>query len=175
MASYQDRIVRAMKLDASLYEEVEADKHALNQAMGVVLLAAVAGGVASIGHAGYGGILVKVIAGLIGWYVWAFLTYVIGTKLLPQPQTQSDYGEMLRTLGFAAAPGILQILCVIPGLWTIVFLATHVWMLAAMVIAVRQALDYTSTMRAISVCVIGWLVLILIQGLTFSLTSRPAG
>lgn len=163
-----------MKLDVSLYEEVEADEHALNQAMGVVLLSAVAGGIASIGHAGYGGILLKVVAGLLGWYIWAFITYVIGTKLLPQPQTQSNYGEMLRTLGFASAPGIIQVASLVPGLWTIVFLVAHFWMLIAMIIAVRQALDYDSTLRAISVCVIGWLVLILIQGAIFSLTSNPA-
>jgi len=175
VASFQDRIIRAMKLDASLYEEVEADEHALNQAMGVVLLSAVAGGIASLGHAGAGGILLKVVAGLIGWYIWAFITYVIGTRLLPQPQTQSSYGELLRTLGFAAAPGIIQVAAVVPGLFTIVFFAAHVWMLIAMVIAVRQALDYTSTMRAIGVVVIGWLVLILVQGAIVSLTSNPAG
>ncbi|MDP3938480.1 MAG: hypothetical protein Q8R92_10110 [Deltaproteobacteria bacterium] len=121
MASFQDRIVRAMKLDVSLYAEVEADEHALNQAMGVVLLSAVAGGIASLGHAGVGGILLKVVAGFLGWYVWAFLTYVIGTKLLPQPQTRSNYREMLRTLGFAAAPGLIQVAAVVPGLFTIIF------------------------------------------------------
>ena len=174
MASYQDRILRAMKLDVSLYEEVEADESALNQAMGVVVLSAIAGGIASIGHAGFGGILLKVVAGLLGWYIWAFLTYVIGTKLLPQPQTKSDYGEMLRTLGFASAPGLIQVASLVPGLWVIVFFVAHIWMLVAMVIAVRQALDYTSTLRAITVCVIGWLVLILVQGAIFSLTSKPA-
>jgi hypothetical protein len=31
-------------------------------------------------------------------------------------------------------------------------------MLIAMVIAVRQALDYTSTLRAVGVCIIGWII-----------------
>ena len=87
---------------------------------------------------------------------------MIGTKILPEPQTRADHGELLRTLGFASAPGLLRILGFIPAFSGIVFFGASIWMLIAMVVAVRQALDYRSTLRAVGVCVIGWLIQILI-------------
>ena len=150
-------MIRAAKLDVQLYEEVEADRGAMGQAMTVVVLSAVAAGVGG-GRAGLFVIVFGTIAALVGWYVWAYLTYFIGTRLLPEPQTRADHGELLRTIGFASAPGVLRVFGIIPGLTSLVFLVTGLWMLVAMIIAVRQALDYNSTMRAVGVCLIGWLV-----------------
>ena len=164
-----DRMNRAAKLDVHLYEEVEADTGAMGQAMGVVVLSSVAAGIGSIGRVGLGGILMGTIAALIGWYIWAYLTYFIGTKLLPEPQTKADHGELLRTIGFSSSPGLIRVLGVIPGLAPLVFLASGIWMLVAMIIAVRQALDYTSTLRAVGVCLIGWIVQVIIFGLLFSI------
>jgi hypothetical protein len=158
MATIQDRVIRAAKLDVQLYEEVEADQDATGQAMAVVVLSAVAAGIGSLGSGGLLGIAVGTIAALVGWLVWAFLTYFIGTRLLPEPQTEADYGELLRTIGFASAPGLIRVFGIIPGIAPFLFLAAAIWMLVAMVIAVRQALDYTSTPRAVGVCLIGWLV-----------------
>jgi MFS family permease len=158
MASFTNRIMRAAKLDAAVYEEVEADKRALGQAMGVVVLSSIAAGLGSIGGAGLGGILVGTITALIGWFIWAYLTYFIGTKLLPEPQTKANPGELLRTIGFSSSPGLIRVLGIIPGLRSIVFLVGGIWMLVAMVIAVRQALDYKSTLRALGVCIIGWII-----------------
>jgi hypothetical protein len=158
MATIQDRVIRAAKLDVQLYEEVEADQNATGQAMAVVVLSAVAAGIGSLGSGDPLGIVVGAIAALIGWLVWAFLTYFIGTRLLPEPQTEADYGELLRTIGFASAPGLIRVFGIIPGIAPFLFLAAAIWMLVAMVIAVRQALDYTSTPRAVGVCLIGWLV-----------------
>ena len=169
MASFKDRIFRAAKLDVSLYEEVEADKGALGQSMGVVVLSSVAAGLASISRAGFGGILVGTITALIGWYVWAYITYFIGTKLLAEPQTKADPGELLRTIGFSSSPGLIRVLGIIPGLRWIVFLIGGIWMLVAMVIAVRQALDYQSTARALGVCIIGWIIQAVILILLFSI------
>ena len=169
MASFKDRIFRAAKLDVSLYEEVEADKGALGQSMGVVVLSSVAAGLASISTAGFGGILVGTITALIGWYVWAYITYFIGTKLLAEPQTKANPGELLRTIGFSSSPGLIRVLGIIPGLRWIVFLIGGIWMLAAMVIAVRQALDYRSTGRALGVCIIGWIIQAVILMLLFSI------
>jgi hypothetical protein len=169
MASFKDRIFRAAKLDVTLYEEVEADKGALGQSMGVVVLSSVAAGLASISTAGFGGILVGTITALIGWYVWAYITYFIGTKLLAEPQTKADPGELLRTIGFSSSPGLIRVLGIIPGLRWIVFLIGGIWMLAAMVIAVRQALDYRSTARAVGVCIIGWIIQAAILVLLFSI------
>jgi hypothetical protein len=169
MGSFKDRIFRAAKLDVSLYEEVEADKGALGQSMGVVVLSSVAAGLASISTAGFGGIFVGTITALIGWYVWAYLTYFIGTKLLAEPQTKADPGELLRTIGFSSSPGLIRVLGIIPGLRWIVFLIGGIWMLVAMVIAVRQALDYQSTARALGVCIIGWIIQAAVLVLLFSI------
>ena len=167
MTNFLDRILRAAKLDVNLYEEVEADTGAMRQAIGVVVLSSIAAGIGSIATGGLGGILMGTIAALIGWYVWAFLTYYIGTKLLPEPQTRADLGELLRTIGFSSSPGMIRVLGLIPGLGGVVFLVASIWMLVAMVIAVRQALDYESTLRAVGVCVIGWIIQALIFVLLF--------
>ncbi len=169
MSSFKDRIIRAAKLDIHLYEEVEADTGALGQAMGVVVLSSIAAGLGSIGKVGLGGILIGTIIALIGWYVWAYLTYFIGTKLLPEPQTKTNPGELLRTIGFSSSPGLIRILAIIPGTSGVVFLAASIWMLVAMVIAVRQALDYKSTLRAVGVCVIGWIIQAVILALMFAI------
>jgi len=107
-------------------------------------------------------LIVGTISALIGWYVWAFLTYYIGTKFLPEEKTEADYGQLLRTLGFASSPGLIRVLGIIPGLLGIVNFIASIWMLVTMVIAVRQALDYKSTLRAVVVCIIGWIIQLLV-------------
>ena len=162
MANMVDRMIRAAKLDAQLYEEVEADKGALGQAMGVVVLASVAGGVGGGRLGGLSGILIGTVGALIAWFIWAALTYFIGTKILPEPTTRADVGELLRTTGFSSSPGLIRVLGLVPGLTAIVFFVSGVWMLTAMIIAVRQALDYRSTFRAVGVCIIGWIVQVVV-------------
>ena len=162
MSSFLNRILRAAKLEVNLYEEVEADRGAMGQAMGVVILSSLAYGLGTIGRAGLPGILIGTISALIGWYIWAYLTYFIGTKFLPEPQTRADHGELLRTIGFSSSPGLIRILAIFPPLEAIVLTVASIWMLVAMVIAVRQALDYRSTLRALGVCVIGWIIQTLI-------------
>ncbi|NIO12041.1 MAG: hypothetical protein GTO40_30075 [Deltaproteobacteria bacterium] len=168
MHPFVDKMIRAAKLDAHLYEEVEKDHAATGQAVGVVVLSAIAAGIGARGGDVAGLLLGSVIA-LISWYIWAFLTYWIGTKILPEPQTHATHGELLRTIGFSASPGLIRILGVIPFLRGIAFLAAGIWMLVAMVIAVRTALDYESTGRAVGVCVIGWILQVLILILLFGL------
>jgi len=169
MTDFKNRIIRAAKLDVDLYEEVEADKGAMGQAMGVVVLSSIAAGVAAIEGSGFSGILTGTIIALIAWYVWAYLIYLIGTKLLPESQTRADHGQLLRTIGFASSPGLIRVLAVIPGIAKIVFLIASIWMLVATIIAVRQALDYRSTLRAVGVCVIGWVIQTIIVFLLFSI------
>jgi len=171
MTRFKDRIIRAAKIDVNLYEEVEADKGAFGQAMGVVVLSSIAAGIGSIERAWLSGMVMGTITALISWFVWAYLTYLIGTRFLPEPQTKADYGELLRTIGFASAPGLIRVLGIIPGLRWIVFLAASIWMLVATVVAVRQALDYQSTLRAVGVCIIGWIIQALIFALLFSLVG----
>lgn len=173
MTTFTNRMIRAAKLDAHLYEEVEADKSTMQQAMGVVVLSSLAAGVGSITTMGFGGILLGTLAALGGWYIWAYLTYFIGTKFLAEPQTEADLGQLLRTTGFSSSPGLIRILGIIPGLGTMVFVVASVWMLVSMVIAVRQALDYTTTWRAVAVCAIGWVIQTVILMLLFSLVGGP--
>lgn len=171
MSTFVRRVTGAMALRGKVFEEVEADRGATLQAMGVVLLAAVAAG---IGVRGAGApataMPVILLLAVLAWPAWALLTLQIGTRLLPAPGTRSDIGEMVRTLGFAAAPGILRVVGVVPALSRPAFVITTVWMLGAMVVALRQALDYTSTARAFAVCLIG-LVLTLIMVVVIGLAT----
>jgi hypothetical protein len=154
MATFAQRMIGAARLDAAIYEEVEADRSATWPALAVVVLASVAAGIGT--GASLAGVAIFTAGSLIGWYVWAFLTYWIGTRLLSEPQTSSSHGELLRVIGFAASPGILRVLGVVPGLWRPLFVITAIWTLVAGVVAVRQALDYTSPWRAVGVVAIGW-------------------
>ena len=152
-----NRIIRACKLDVSLYEEVEADSSATLQAASVVVLSSIAAGIGSI-SLGASNFLMAPLLSLISWYIWAYLIYLIGTKLFPEPNTEADHGQLLRTIGFSSAPGLIRVFGFTPDLTSIIFIVASIWMLVAMVIAVRQALDYESTWRAIGVVVIGFLV-----------------
>jgi hypothetical protein len=163
-------VVGAAKLDVRIFEDVEADTSATGQAMAVVLLSSLSSGLAALTRGAFMGIFSIAVGSLVGWFVWAFLTYWIGTKLMPEPQTQSNVGELLRTIGFASAPGILGILGGAPLLGGIISFVIAVWMLIAMVIAVRQALDYQSTGRAVVVCLIGWIVYVVIRAVLVGLT-----
>lgn len=150
------RMLGAALLDAATYEEVEADRSATGQALLVVVLSAVAGGIGTIANHGVEGILWHTVNSVILWWTWALVTYFVGTRLLPTPETVADHGELLRTIGFSSAPGLLLLVCLVEPIDALVFGIAALWMLVAMVVAVRQALDYTSTLRAVAVCAIGF-------------------
>jgi len=175
MATFVERMIGAARLDVHTYEEVEADPTALGQAMGVVVLSSVAAGIGMAGQYKGLGIIGGTIAGLAGWFIWAWLTYFIGTRILPTPQTHADWGQLARTIGFAASPGVFRVLGVIPFLGGLIGFAVGLWMLAAFVVAVRQALDYTSTWRALGVCVIGWIINVVIMGVMMMLMPGMRG
>lgn len=150
--AYFRRLMGAAALDAATYEEVESDETATNQAFATVILSGLAGG---IGATGFGGTLSGVgfmaSMGVLTWGIWAVITYQIGVRAMPRPETGSTVGELLRTIGFATAPGCVLILGVVPGVTIPVFALTAIWLLAAMTVAVRQALDLESTARALAV------------------------
>ena len=95
MGKLTDRMLRAAKLDPQLYEEVEADTTAMNQAMLTVVLSSVAAGIGSMGMIERPNLLLSTLGALIGWYIWAFMTYWIGTKLLPEKDTKAEYSQLL--------------------------------------------------------------------------------
>lgn len=173
MSDFVTRMIGAAKLQVATYEEVEADQGALGQAAGVVVLAAIAAGIGTLGVGGFGLFIWAIIGALIGWVVWAALIWVIGTKLLPEAQTQADMQQVLRTLGFAAAPGLLRVLGVIPLIGWLIIVIANIWMLVAMIVAVRQALDYRGTGRAIAVCLIGFIIEVVIMGVILGMFGAP--
>jgi uncharacterized membrane protein YGL010W len=161
--SYLQRLIGAAALDVAIYEEVEADRSATGQALSVVLLFGLAVGVGFLGLTQPGGpyvarAVVTMLAFVAGWLAWALLTFQVGVRLMPAPGTQSDTGELARTLGFSASPGFLCVFGALPGLAQPVVIIVLIWMLASMIVAVRQALDYRSTGRAIAVCIVSWLL-----------------
>ncbi|MDA8086861.1 MAG: YIP1 family protein [Nitrospiraceae bacterium] len=158
------RMLLAVRLETKLYDEIKADRDAMGQAIAVVALSSIAAGVGSIPRGGPAGIVVSTASAFLSWFIWSLLVYVIGAKILPEPRTSPDLPALLRTAGFAAAPGIIRALGVIPHMTGLVFLVAAVWMTAAMVIAVRQALDYTSAWRAAAVSILGWFIQALITG-----------
>jgi len=168
-------MVRAAKLDANLYEEVEADTSATGQAATVVVLASVATGIGAIAEGGVLGLVTGTAVALVAWYIWAFITFFVGTRFLPEPETKADMGELLRTIGFSSSPGVLRIFGFVPMVGPIIVLLASIWMLVAMVVAVRQALDYTSTGRAIGVCIIGWVVQLIFLVLAGMLVALITG
>jgi len=170
MTAYRDRLFRAIKLDPDLYEEVEADHEANGQAAFTVILSSLAAGVGGAVSGGWYGLFLHTAVALIGWVVWAFLSYFIGTRLLPEHQTSADMGELLRCTGFSSAPGMIQVLGFLPGLGGAIRFVSALWMLAAFVVAVRQALDYTSTLRALCVCAIGWVILMALNVVLFMIS-----
>lgn len=162
MVSFVERVVGAARLDVKVYEEVEADPTAMGQAMAVVAASALAAGVGSIGN-GATGAVTAVVGGIVGWFLWAVVTWLVGTKLLPEAGTRADLGQMLRTIGFSAAPGLLNVLGIVPLIGLLAWFVAAIWQLVAMVVAVRQALDYTSTGRAVLVCFIGWVFYMIVS------------
>ena len=171
------RLIGAAALDSATYEEVEADPMATFQAVLVVVLASTAAGIGATGLYDPGETLRFSIAAtalaLLTWVGWAFLTLQVGARMLPAGETRADMGQLLRTLGFAAAPGLIQVFAALPGMVAPVFALAIGWTIAASVVAIRQALDYSSTARALAVTVLGW-ILALAGALTIGLLFGPA-
>lgn len=177
-----ERMIRAARLDISLYEEVEHDTNLTNEAMTVVIIVAILSGIGSfigamigsaITGASTGGIVSAiialvggVIASVLGWAIWAFLTYFIGTRLFGGTAT---WGELLRTLGYAESPGVLLLFSFIPCLSIVPF----IWTIVTGVVAVRQALDF-DTGKAILTCVISIIPLLILYVIVFAIVGGLA-
>jgi Yip1 domain len=163
--TFGDRVVGAMKLDPNAFEDVERDPTAIGQSVGVITLAAVAAGIGRIYDGGLTGIVGGALMSIIGFLIWSLIIWLVGVKVMPEPATKADYPETFRVLGFAAAPGlasVLTIIGIIPILgWLLAWLimcVIWVWQIAAMVIAVRQVLDYSTTGKAVIVVLIGFAI-----------------
>ena len=167
--SMVERMIRASRLDVHIFEEVEADTSATRQALSVVALVALATGIASLGTTGLIGLFVGVVLAIAGWAFWAWIVYLVGTKIMPSDSTHADCGQLARTLGFAQSPGIFKVLGLVPVVGIFILGVVSIWMLVAMVVAVRQALDYTSTWRAIAVVMLGFIPYALLMYMAYAL------
>jgi len=162
-------MIGAARLRTETYEEVEADGSATLQAMSVVLLVALATGIGNLGSGSILGLVVGIVVAIVGWALWAWITYFVGTTIFKTPETEANWGQLARTLGYAQSPGVLKVFVVIPGIGPLVFAVVSIWQLMAMVIAIRQALDYTSTSRAIGVAIVGFIAYAVLTGIIFAL------
>ena len=179
--SLVNRMIRAAKLEVNLYEEVEADSTATSQALIAVIVVSLAtgigagiAGIATMGAPGFfWGLLTGLAASLVGWLAWAYIAYILGTRIFKGPQTSATWGELLRTIGFAHSPGVLRIFSFIPVIGGIIAFGASIWFLIASVIAVRQALDF-STGRAIGTCIVGWLIYMVLLLLVYLLLGATA-
>ena len=174
MMAFTYRLMGAAMLDGGTYEQIESDRRANWQAVAVVVMASVAAGFGAHMEVwgGLGGFVRVSAISLVAWIAWAVLALQIGSRVLPQRQTRSDTGEMMRTLGFATAPGILQVFGMIPGVQAPVLAITSLWMFAAMVVALKHALDYTSLGRALAVCAIAAVIVLVFAFGIGALLSR---
>ena len=163
--TFGQRLIGVLTLQPAVFEEIEASRSATGQAVVVVVMASVAAGIGAGLLFGPLALVRETLAALVGWIMWAGVTYLIGARLLPEPGTRTDMGELLRVIGFSYAPNVFAIFAFIPLLgWGVRFVVAF-WLLAATVLAVRQALDYRSTARAAAVVLIGWVLFVIIHAL----------
>lgn len=166
--SLTERMKGAALLDVGVYEEVEHDETATGQAAVVVGIVAIASAIGGLSD-GFGGFLVGLLAAYVGWLVWSGITYLVGTNLFGGTAT---WGELLRTIGFAQSPGVLAVLAIIPLLGILVRLVVFVWLLVAVIIAIRQALDVT-TGKAVLTALVGWVCYIVVAALAALVVGLP--
>ncbi|MEZ5286100.1 MAG: YIP1 family protein [Vicinamibacterales bacterium] len=164
MGLFAYRLLGAAMMDASMYEGIEADRRTTTQAMSAVVLASLAAGVGAGDWLGTRAATLAAVTALaiITWSAWAMLVFQIGTRVLPDAETQADWGQLLRTTGFASAPGLLLVFGVIPQGRTAIFAVVGVWMFVAMVFGVKHALDYRHGARALGVCAAAALLALLL-------------
>ena len=172
--NYFQRLKKAIFLDVAFYEEVEKDKKFNDQAMMTVVLVSVVQGFMIAGFAPIA-LVQGILGSLIRFLIWAFFISFVGTRILPEPETESNTGELIRTLGFAYAPGLLVVFKIFPIISSFIDPVVTILQLAAMTIAVRQALDFNSTVRAVGVCIVAFILMIVALTLFIGFTAFFVG
>jgi hypothetical protein len=166
---FLNRIYRSIKIDPEVFDEVQKDKHATIAAGAVVVMSSLAAGIAA-SHLGAVNFFLAPVLSLVTWFVWAYIVYFVGVKLFPDVKTKTTHTALLRSIGFSSAPGMIRILGFNEDLMTVMFVGSAFWMLACMVVAVKQTLNYKSLWKALGVVIIAWFtqafLLIIILALT---------
>jgi hypothetical protein len=152
-----NRIYRSIKIDPEVFEEVQKDNNATVAAATVVVLSSLAAGIGA-SHLGRVNLFLAPGLSLITWFLWAYIVYFVGVKLFPDKKTKTTHAALLRSIGFSSAPGMIRIFGFNENLMAVTFVGSALWMLACMVVAVKQTLNYKSLGKAFGVVVIAWLV-----------------
>ena len=154
---FLNRVFRSIKIDPEVYDEVQKDKSATLSAAIVVVISSLAAGIAAR-QLGASNFILAPILSLLSWFVWAYIVYFVGVKLFPDPKTKTTHAALLRAIGFSSAPGIIRVFSFSPELMTVTFIGSALWMLACMVVAVRQTLNFRSLWKALGVVIMSWFV-----------------
>jgi hypothetical protein len=165
MADLTGRMIGAAQADVKTFSEIEADPNAFTQAVIVIVIAGVASLIGNLFRGGIGAGIIGLVGSLVGYALFSLLVFLIGTKVMPEPTTKADFNETFRTVGFAASPGVLNVLAIVPYLGPLISLLIAIWSLVIGVIAVREVLDYSNTGRAIIVCLIAFVICLIIYSL----------
>lgn len=156
MTKFIGRLIRALKLDPLVYSEIKQDRSVLIQSLLLALISSIASGMGNSG--GYSEkILFLSLMFFGGWFFWSILIYVLGTKVFPEPETETSLIDIFRVTGFAATPGLLKILAFLPAFTGIILFGATVWMLGCTVVASKQALHYQSMPRAMGITLLSWI------------------
>ena len=172
--NYFQRLKKAIFLDVAFYEEVEKDKKFTDQAMMTVAIVSIVQGIMIAGFAPIA-LVQGILGSLIRFVMWAFFIAFVGTRILPEPETPTNTGELIRTLGFSYSTGLVVVLKIVPIISNFVDLVVVILQLAAMTIAVRQALDFNSTVRAVGVCIVAFILMIVALTLFIGFTAFFVG
>ena len=168
---FLNRVFRSIKIDPEVFNEVQKDKNATISAAIVVVLSSSAAGIGAI-SLGASNFMLAPFFSLISWFVWAYIVYFVGVKLFPDTKTKTTQFALLRAIGFSSAPGIIRIFGFNEDLMTVTFIGAAFWMLACMIVAVRETLNYKSLWKALGVVIISWFVQAFILLAILSLTRN---
>ena len=153
-------IVRSLKLDKTLYKENKYFGEAGIYFAGLIMiLDGVAGAVAA-------NTVIKTAIGMSGltailtWFIWAILIYVLGVKIFPDKQTKVSFKKVLTAVGFAHAPGLLRFFAVTPELMIPIIFITQFWIFAALIISIRQILNFKSNLKSFGIVFLSFLIIV---------------
>jgi hypothetical protein len=175
MQLFLNRVLRAVKLDVTFYRELIEEPRLWNQSLIVVFIYSMASAYGSFGRTGVTGINIGMVASLLGWYVWAFSTYMVGARFLAEPDTNPDRKAVMRVMGFATAPGVLRAFGFIQGFGLLVLAIAAAWMVATAAVGIKEALSYQNTSRAVGVVIIGLIISAFFQAVMFVILFSAFG
>ncbi len=159
------RMFRAIKLDQSFFEEVAAESSLQPHSVWAVAIFAMATSFGFFSAAGGTAVNIALITTMIAWYVWAFSIFYIGSRFFSVEKESADRKTVMRIVAFAAAPGLIRLMGIIPQLAIVVMVVSSVWILIAAVLGLRKVYTQTSTANIAAVTIGAWLAATLFQAI----------